>query len=127
MLPTGLSLIAVLTMAACTATSLLTMLICWKWLRAGRATAALLRDFESSPPMKRLRDLEASIPELSQQMDSLLASHKRLRSREGMAAMRERRSAKPETKAEARARIFGAAAGPAFARIQQGLSGDPEG
>jgi hypothetical protein len=52
--------------------------------------------------------------------DSLLDSHKRLRSRAGMRELRAREEpvSKHETKAEVRARVFGNKSGPAFARQQ---------
>jgi len=76
----------------------------------------------SSRITKRMRDLETTTADLESSFDSLLESHKRLRSRAGMREIREREShPKVETKAEIRRRLFGAAAGPAFAKIQQGI------
>jgi hypothetical protein len=75
---------------------------------------------------KRMNDLEVTIGDLQSSFESLLESHKRLRSRAGMREIRERDStpAKPESKEDARRRIFGSAAGPAFAKRQIEVSGD---
>lgn len=74
---------------------------------------------------KSRRELELLTAELSSSFENLMESHKRLRSREGMRNLRETRGATPaETKAQARARIFGAAAGPDFARRQLEVARD---
>lgn len=92
-------------------------LIAWyaggRWKQASR----------SSADKKRLNDIEATVADLESSFSSLLQSHARLRSRQGMRELRERRSEEraPETKAEARRRIFGNAAGPAFAQRQREL------
>lgn len=68
---------------------------------------------------KRMRDLEQTQADLESSFESLLASHKTLRSRAGMRELRARESAPGhETKEQARARIFGTKAGPAFAKQQ---------
>jgi hypothetical protein len=66
---------------------------------------------------KRMNDLEVAMADLQSSFQSLIESHKRLRSRTGMRELREREQ-EPETKAQARARIFGHKAGPDFARTQ---------
>jgi regulator of replication initiation timing len=71
----------------------------------------------SSQMRKRMSDLELMMSDLESSFQSLLESHKRLRSRAGMRELRERVS-EPETKEQARARIFGNKAGPAFAKQQ---------
>jgi hypothetical protein len=79
----------------------------------------------SSRTTKRLRDLEQTTADLELSFDSLLESHKKLRSRAGMRELRAREDALAvETKAQVRARLFGSAAGPAFAKIQQSLNAD---
>lgn len=77
---------------------------------------------------KQMREARAEIADLNSSVDALTESHKRLRSREGMRDLRARRAAEQEaprpaheTKAQARARIFGAAAGPEFAQRQLGI------
>lgn len=65
--------------------------------------------------------------DLTSNFESLLDSHKRLRSRAGMRELRDRRIvereavSKHETKEEARKRIFGTKSGPAAARMLMGL------
>jgi hypothetical protein len=73
--------------------------------------------FAFSQMKKRLRELEQTTADLELNFDSLLASHKALRSRAGMRELRAReKEPGPENKAEIRARLFGNAAGPAFAK-----------
>ena len=73
----------------------------------------------SSRTLKRLRDLEQTTADLNSSFDSLLDSHKRLRSRAGMRELREREQEPVrETKEQARARVFGREAGPGFAKRQ---------
>lgn len=68
---------------------------------------------------KRLRDVELETSELTLAFESLLESHKRLRSRAGMRELRAREEAPPvESKADARRRLFAGASGPAFAKKQ---------
>lgn len=74
---------------------------------------------------KQLRDTQQTVADLESSFDSLLDSHKRLRSRAGMRELRERETQPgPESKAAIRKRLFGVAAGPAFAARQQALSRD---
>lgn len=80
-----------------------------------------------------MREAHSEIGELTSTVEALAESLKRLRSREGMRDLRERRreaSAPPpvperETKQQARARIFGTAAGPEFVKRQLALEGQP--
>lgn len=103
----------------------LVMAICSALLSAGCALACWRLASESYLLRKRRHDLEASIAELNSNFENLVESHKRLRSREGMRNLRETRaSTQAETKAQARARIFGAAAGPDFARRQLEVARD---
>jgi hypothetical protein len=120
MLFTELSWSSALAMASAFASLSLATMTLWRLRAALRAHDAWQQAFESSTAMKRLRALEQSTADLSSQMDDLLASHKSLRSRIGMRELRGKRAEEqqPETKAQARARIFGAAAGPAFATAQ---------
>lgn len=52
--------------------------------------AALRRAFEFSSPGKRMNSLEIEIADLRSSMQTLLESHKKLRSRIGMRELRER-------------------------------------
>jgi hypothetical protein len=73
---------------------------------------------------KRMNDLETTTADLQSSFQTLLESHKRLRSRAGMRELREREAQPgPETKAQVRKRLFGVAAGPAFAARQAQLNG----
>jgi hypothetical protein len=77
---------------------------------------------ESLPMKKAMRDLKATTANLESNFDALLESHARLRSRAGMRELRAReQTPRVETKAEARARIFGNKSGPAAARALMGL------
>jgi hypothetical protein len=68
---------------------------------------------------KRMDALEITTADLESSFQSLMESHVRLRSRAGMRELRAKdEPSKPETKAEARARIFGNKSGPDFARVQ---------
>lgn len=76
---------------------------------------------------KRTRELELLTAELNSNFESLLESHKRLRSRTGMAELRERRKGggRPETKAELLQRLgLAGKAGPSFAAAQLALNAD---
>lgn len=70
----------------------------------------------SSRLTKRMNDLETTMSDLQSSFESLLESHKRLRSRTGMRELREQ--PKQESKADIRRRLFGVASGPDFAREQ---------
>lgn len=70
---------------------LLTIMICVVSLAASCAVAYSVRAFGASRPMKRMRDLEQQIADLTSSFDSLMESHKTLRSRAGMRELRERR------------------------------------
>jgi hypothetical protein len=93
------------------------MQLCVTLLAAGCAWAAYKQAFVSSRMKKRMNELEIAHTDLESSFQSLLESHGRLRSRAGMREIRAK-DAKPETKEEARARIFGNATGPAFAKKQ---------
>jgi hypothetical protein len=100
-------------------------LTCATLLAAGLVYAAWKRVSVSSRQTKRLNDLDLTIADLQSSFESLLESHKRLRSRAGMRELREREAQPgPESKAQIRKRLFGVAAGPAFAARQVSLSGD---
>jgi len=101
-------------------------LICVTWFNVLCVYVAWRLASASSRTMKRLRDLETTQADLESSFDSLLESHKRLRSRAGMRELRARDEPPAvETKAQVRARVFGTTAGPAFAKIQQRIaSGD---
>jgi len=80
---------------------------------------------DASSGLKRLREVERQISDLQSNFDSLMESHKRLRSRVGMRQLRDEKEIPiRETKAQARARVFGSAAGPAFAEKQLRIAGD---
>jgi hypothetical protein len=99
--------------------SLLTIQICAALLSVLSAAVAWKQVSVSSRTLKRLRDLETTAADLNSSFDSLMESHKRLRSRTGMREIREREEQpKHETKEQARARVFGREAGPGFARRQ---------
>lgn len=103
------------------------VLIIASWLtwRCARYAADCLRlASEFSALRKRLREIEPEIAELSSQYDSLLESHKRLRSREGMRSLRQTRgSTAAETKAQLLQRLgLAGKAGPEFARAQLNLN-----
>jgi hypothetical protein len=95
-------------------------------LVAGYVGALWMRDSRYSRTQKRLNDCERMTADLESSFQSLMESHKRLRSRIGMRDLREREEpARKETKLEARRRIFGNASGPAFAKRQAEIgSGD---
>lgn len=101
----------------------LAICVCSTWLAARYARDCSTLASECSTLARRLREVEPSIAELSSQYDSLLESHKRLRSREGMRNLRERRgSTQAETKAELLARMgLAGKSGPEFARAQLSL------
>lgn len=91
--------------------------ICAGSLIAAFAGAFFGRVFASSQLRKRIRNVESSFADLESSFESLLESHKRLRSRAGMRELRSRRgvsdgSAPPPegaSKAELR-RFYGIAA-----------------
>jgi hypothetical protein len=92
-------------------------------LAAGYVGARLRPDSRFRALTKRVNDCEAQTADLQSSFGSLLESHKRLRSRIGMRELRDREDApERETKTQVRRRLFGAAAGPAFAKIQSGLT-----
>jgi uncharacterized protein (DUF342 family) len=92
-------------------------------LIAGSVAARWTRDSRYSRLQKRLNDCERTMADLESSFQSLLESHKRLRSRTGMQELREREAPRrQETKLEARRRIFGNANGPAFAKRQAEIS-----
>jgi len=96
---------------------------CVTLLAAGLVWAASRRVSVSSRLTKRMNDLEVTIGDLQSSFESLLESHKRLRSRAGMRELREREvEPERETKAAVRKRLFGVAAGPAFAARQAELN-----
>jgi len=106
---------AILSLCLCA----ISVVACW---RAASACAL---------PRKQMRDMQNEIGELNSAIDNFELSLKRLRSREGMAELRLARAAArgtppagdqvqpvKETKAQARARIFGGKSGPDFAKQQ---------
>lgn len=101
-------------------------LACVTLLAAVFVLAASRRVSVSLRLTKRINDLDVTMSDLQSTFVSLLESHKRLRSRAGMREIRDRDSEPVvEDKKTARRRIFGAAAGPAFAALQQKIaSGD---
>lgn len=99
-------------------------LTCLLSLAAASVSVACWRASKSSPSLKWRREMEQQISDLNSNFDSLLESHKRLRSRQGMADLRARRSGpkSAETKAELLARLgLAGKVGPDFARAQRGL------
>lgn len=104
----------------------LTILTCLLSLVAACVSVACWRAFASSPTLKWRRDMEQQISDLNSNFESLLDSHKRLRSRQGMQELRARRSGAKtvETKAELLARLgLAGKSGPDFARAQLRLVG----
>lgn len=72
-----------------------------------------------------MREAHIEIGELTSTVETLTESHKRLRSREGMRELRERRkgAGRPETKGELLQRLgLAGKAGPAFAQAQLELN-----
>jgi hypothetical protein len=111
-------------------TSALVTLICSVLLSALSASACWKLASGSYRLRKRTRELELLTAELSSSFESLMESHKRLRSRTGMAELRERRngSAAPrenESKGELLQRLgLAGKHGPDFARKQMTLDAD---
>lgn len=92
---------------------------CVTLLAAGLVWLASRRVSASSRLTKRMNDLEITTADLQSSFESLIESHKRLRSRTGMRELREREAQPgPESKNAIRKRLFGVAAGPAFAARQ---------
>ncbi len=109
--------------------SVLGIQICLLWLSARHARDCYSQASGFSLSLKRARDLEAQIADLNSNFESLLESHKRLRSRQGMKDLREKRGTdatrQPETKAQLLARLgLAGKAGPDFARAQLGIHAD---
>lgn len=97
------------------------------FLCVGCAAVAWKRASECFPLRKRVRELELTTADLNSHLDGLLESHKRLRSREGMRELREKRSTastrQPETKAQLLQRLgLAGKAGPEFARAQLNIN-----
>lgn len=78
-------------------------LTCVTLLAATLAWLVWRRVFASLRVLKRLNDLDQTTADLQSSFESLMDSHKRLRSRTGMRELREERK---ETKAEILARVF---------------------
>lgn len=98
--------------------------ICLALWAAGCAVACYRAVSVYSRLKKRVYDVERETSDLTSAFESLLESHKRLRSRAGMRELRSREAEPgPETKAQVRKRLFGVAAGPAFAARQAQLNG----
>lgn len=98
---------------------LLIIQICLAFVAVSCAVVCLRQGSRSLRTTKRLREAELEISDLTSQFESLLDSHKRLRSRTGMRELRAREEPAPvETKADVRRRLFGGATGPAFAKAQ---------
>lgn len=102
----------------------LAIAICSALLSATCAIACWRLASESYLLLKRRRELEALTAELNSNFENLLESHKRLRSREGMRTLREKRtSTAVETKAQLLQRLgLAGKAGPDFARAQLQLN-----
>lgn len=109
---------------------LLITMICSQLLSVGYAVAAWKRVSDASAHRKWRNETTQLITDLQSSFDSLLESHKRLRSRQGMAELRERKKGgRPpstvETKAELMQRLgLAGKAGPDFARVQLQLNAD---
>lgn len=106
--------------------ALITMILS-TFLSAACAAVAWKRASECYPLRKRVRDLERTTADLNSDLESLLESHKRLRSREGMRELREKRSRKTtpqhESKSELLERLgMAGKTGPAFAAAQLALN-----
>jgi len=102
----------------------LVTLICSVLLSALCASACWRLASASYRLLRRARDLEVLTAELNSNFESLMESHKRLRSRTGMAELRARQKGPPEkeTKAELLQRLgLAGKAGPAFARAHIGM------
>lgn len=110
-------------------TSILAISLCSLCLAVISAVACWRAASRSSLPRKRMLEMQNEIGELTSAIDAMAESMKRLRSREGMRELRDARAAaraapQPvpvspvETKAQARARIFGGKSGPDFAKQQ---------
>lgn len=109
----------------------LTTMILSTFLCAACAAVAWKRASECFRLLKRVREVELVTADLSSHLDGLLESHKRLRSREGMRELREKRSTastrQPETKAQILQRMgLAGKAGPEFARAQLSLVGNAD-
>lgn len=105
---------------------LLTTMVCLTLLSAICAAVAWKQASTFYRLRKRVHELELSTADLNSTVENLLDSHKRLRSREGMKELRERRSApkSAETKAELLQRLgLAGKSGPAFAAAQLSLVG----
>lgn len=99
--------------------------ICLTFLCALCAAVAWKQASTCSRLRKRVHEVELSIADLTSTTENLLDSHKRLRSREGMKALRERRSGpkSAETKAELLQRLgLAGKSGPDFARAQLSIN-----
>lgn len=108
-MPTSVLVTLILLTCTCVACAV----VCW---RAASASARL---------RKQVREAHIEIGELTSTVETLTESHKRLRSREGMRDLRERRKARsgPETKAELLQRLgLAGKAGPDFAKAQLELN-----
>ena len=98
-------------------------LTCLNLLAAGCALAFSRQASTAAQRLKRWSECEREVSDLRADFTSLLESHKRLRSREGMRRLREERAAPAqETKAQARVRVFGGATGPDFAKRQLSMA-----
>lgn len=99
-----------------------TLLVYWL---ARRAAARSQPASDASSTSKRVNDLQIQVADLASSFDSLLESHKRLRSRAGMRELRERRGAEappPGSPKAALMRHYGfGQVGPAFAQHQLDL------
>jgi hypothetical protein len=107
-------------LAATLGLALITSIWCtWRCAQSAKDCSLLASEFSTA--RKRLREMEAETAELSASFENLLASHKRLRSRQGMQTLREKRGGTPavETKAQLLARMgLAGKSGPEFARAQ---------
>lgn len=111
-------------------TLILVTAVCSLCLAVTSAAACWRAASRCSLPRKRMLEMQNEIGELTCAIDAMAESMKRLRSREGMRELRDARAAaraappqpvpvsERETKAQARARIFGPKGGPDFAKRQ---------
>lgn len=106
---------------AASLSALVTAISLRSW-HARRAAAPSPPASDASSTLKLVRDLQVTVADLESSFDSLMESHKRLRSRAGMRELRERRAAAAPGVGASKADLmrhygFGQV-GPAFAQRQ---------
>ena len=72
------------------------ILICLSSLVVSSVAAWAAWGYASTSPLKRLRSVESQIADLHSSFESLLESHKRLRSKHGMTELRARTAEEPK-------------------------------